>query len=116
MLPGAPWHCPSCTVAPHLIEYIDLGFDMSDSSIDVDAHWMQRALDLARRGRYGTSPNPMVGAVVLDPRGALAGEGYHAAYGEAHAEGNVRSGSAAPTVPSMRFDQMARFVSCLLRR
>jgi diaminohydroxyphosphoribosylaminopyrimidine deaminase/5-amino-6-(5-phosphoribosylamino)uracil reductase len=59
---------------------------MSDSSIDVDARWMQRALDLARRGRFGTSPNPMVGAVVLDPRGVLAGEGFHATYGGPHAE------------------------------
>ncbi len=54
--------------------------------MDVDAHWMRRALDLAKRGRFGTSPNPMVGAVVLDPQGELAGEGYHAAFGGPHAE------------------------------
>jgi diaminohydroxyphosphoribosylaminopyrimidine deaminase/5-amino-6-(5-phosphoribosylamino)uracil reductase len=47
---------------------------------------MRRALNLAKRGRYGTSPNPMVGAVVLDPHGQVVGEGYHAAFGGPHAE------------------------------
>jgi len=47
---------------------------------------MERALELAARGRCGASPNPMVGAVVLDAEGHRAGEGYHAAYGGPHAE------------------------------
>jgi diaminohydroxyphosphoribosylaminopyrimidine deaminase/5-amino-6-(5-phosphoribosylamino)uracil reductase len=47
---------------------------------------MARALELAARGRCGASPNPMVGAVVLDAQGQLAGEGYHAACGGPHAE------------------------------
>jgi diaminohydroxyphosphoribosylaminopyrimidine deaminase/5-amino-6-(5-phosphoribosylamino)uracil reductase len=47
---------------------------------------MARALELAALGRYGTSPNPMVGAVVLDAAGRLAGEGYHAFFGGPHAE------------------------------
>lgn len=47
---------------------------------------MARALDLARRGRYGASPNPMVGAVVLDSEGRPVGEGYHAHCGGPHAE------------------------------
>jgi diaminohydroxyphosphoribosylaminopyrimidine deaminase/5-amino-6-(5-phosphoribosylamino)uracil reductase len=47
---------------------------------------MARALELAALGRYGASPNPMVGAVVLDGEGRLAGEGYHAAFGGPHAE------------------------------
>lgn len=51
-----------------------------------DGRWMARALELATRGRYGASPNPMVGAVVLDARGNLVGEGYHAAFGGPHAE------------------------------
>ncbi len=37
-------------------------------------------------GRYGASPNPMVGAVIVDAQGQLVGEGYHAAYGGPHAE------------------------------
>lgn len=53
---------------------------------DNDQLWMARALELARRADYATSPNPMVGAVVLDEKGGLAGEGYHAAKGAPHAE------------------------------
>jgi diaminohydroxyphosphoribosylaminopyrimidine deaminase / 5-amino-6-(5-phosphoribosylamino)uracil reductase len=47
---------------------------------------MARAIQLAGRADYRTSPNPMVGAVVLDATGAAAGEGYHVRAGEAHAE------------------------------
>ena len=42
-----------------------------------DLYWMQRALELARRGIGLCSPNPMVGCVVLDRAGELAGEGWH---------------------------------------
>jgi len=58
----------------------------SDAIDTMDDHWMQHALDLARKGRYGASPNPMVGAVVLDSEGRLAGRGYHARCGGPHAE------------------------------
>jgi diaminohydroxyphosphoribosylaminopyrimidine deaminase/5-amino-6-(5-phosphoribosylamino)uracil reductase len=47
---------------------------------------MRRALQLAELGRGRTSPNPLVGAVVLDAGGTLVGEGFHARAGEAHAE------------------------------
>ena len=47
---------------------------------------MQRALQLAALGAGRTSPNPLVGAVVLDAGGQLVGEGYHARAGEPHAE------------------------------
>ncbi len=47
---------------------------------------MRRALRLAGRGRYSTSPNPMVGAVVTDASGQVAGEGYHKRAGGPHAE------------------------------
>ena len=46
---------------------------------------MRRALELARQGWGQTAPNPMVGAVVVQD-GRIVGEGYHARYGEAHAE------------------------------
>jgi len=50
-----------------------------------DEHWMRRALRLAEKGRGKSSPNPMVGAVLVkDSR--VVGEGYHAKAGEAHAE------------------------------
>lgn len=58
----------------------------NDAIDTMDDHWMQHALDLARKGRYGASPNPMVGAVVLDSEGRLAGRGYHARCGGPHAE------------------------------
>ncbi len=46
---------------------------------------MRRALDLAREGWGKTAPNPMVGAVLVRD-GVVVGEGYHARFGEAHAE------------------------------
>jgi diaminohydroxyphosphoribosylaminopyrimidine deaminase/5-amino-6-(5-phosphoribosylamino)uracil reductase len=52
----------------------------------LDRHWAARALELALRADYGTSPNPMVGAVVIDSAGTLVGEGYHRRAGELHAE------------------------------
>lgn len=42
-----------------------------------DIYWMQRALDLARRGIGVSSPNPAVGCVVLDCAGQVIGEGWH---------------------------------------
>jgi diaminohydroxyphosphoribosylaminopyrimidine deaminase/5-amino-6-(5-phosphoribosylamino)uracil reductase len=47
---------------------------------------MRRALQLAALGEGHTSPNPLVGAVLLDRQGALVGEGFHARAGEPHAE------------------------------
>lgn len=51
-----------------------------------DAQFMERALFHAARGRGRTSPNPMVGAVVVSPDGVVIGQGYHQRAGEAHAE------------------------------
>lgn len=50
-----------------------------------DAFFMHRALRLASRGMGDTSPNPMVGAVVVRD-GQIAGSGYHARAGLPHAE------------------------------
>jgi len=47
---------------------------------------MSRAIQLARRADYRTSPNPMVGAVVLGTNGKVVGEGYHQQAGHPHAE------------------------------
>src|SRR5436309_12930129 len=52
---------------------------------DTDAEWMQRALELAERGRGAVEPNPRVGVVVVKD-GRLVGEGWHQRFGEAHAE------------------------------
>ena len=50
-----------------------------------DEVFMRRALELAARGCGLTSPNPMVGAVVVRD-GEIVGEGFHARAGEPHAE------------------------------
>ena len=42
-----------------------------------DSYWMERALELARRGIAVSSPNPAVGCVILDCSGQVAGEGWH---------------------------------------
>jgi diaminohydroxyphosphoribosylaminopyrimidine deaminase/5-amino-6-(5-phosphoribosylamino)uracil reductase len=47
---------------------------------------MHRAVRLAARGQATSRPNPVVGAVVLDARGAVVGEGWHARAGGPHAE------------------------------
>jgi diaminohydroxyphosphoribosylaminopyrimidine deaminase/5-amino-6-(5-phosphoribosylamino)uracil reductase len=47
---------------------------------------MRRAIVLAGTGLGATSPNPVVGAVVLDVTGEVVGEGFHARAGAAHAE------------------------------
>ena len=49
---------------------------------------MRRALLLAARGRFGVSPNPMVGAVLVRSE-RIVGEGYHREYGGPHAEINA---------------------------
>ncbi|MGB5745683.1 MAG: bifunctional diaminohydroxyphosphoribosylaminopyrimidine deaminase/5-amino-6-(5-phosphoribosylamino)uracil reductase RibD [Desulfobacterales bacterium] len=53
-----------------------------------DQHFMQMALDLAIKGEGYTSPNPMVGAVVVKD-GAIVGDGYHEVVGGPHAEVNA---------------------------
>ena len=53
------------------------------------AEVMQRAIQLARRGRGSVEPNPMVGAVIVDDRLQLLAEGYHEKYGGPHAEINA---------------------------
>jgi diaminohydroxyphosphoribosylaminopyrimidine deaminase/5-amino-6-(5-phosphoribosylamino)uracil reductase len=53
-----------------------------------DARFMLRAVELAGRGAGHTNPNPLVGAVIVRD-GAVLGEGWHARYGEAHAERNA---------------------------
>ncbi len=51
-----------------------------------DAAFMARAFRLAERGRGRTTPNPLVGAVVVSPAGVVVGQGAHERAGEPHAE------------------------------
>ena len=45
--------------------------------MEQETYWMERALELARRGIAVTSPNPAVGCVILDCAGQVAGEVWH---------------------------------------
>jgi diaminohydroxyphosphoribosylaminopyrimidine deaminase/5-amino-6-(5-phosphoribosylamino)uracil reductase len=51
----------------------------------LDAAYMARALELARKGVYSTHPNPRVGCVIVRD-GEVVGEGWHVRAGEPHAE------------------------------
>ena len=53
-----------------------------------DYRFMQRAILLAKRGHYTTSPNPRVGCVLVKD-GEIIGEGFHQKAGEGHAEVNA---------------------------
>ena len=50
-----------------------------------DHRWMARALELAERGLFTTTPNPRVGCVIVRD-GECVGEGWHVCAGEPHAE------------------------------
>ena len=64
----------------------------------VDEKYMRRALQLARLGAGHTSPNPMVGAVIVAPDGAIIGEGWHRKCGEGHAEVNAVASITDPNL------------------
>ncbi|MBX6392056.1 MAG: bifunctional diaminohydroxyphosphoribosylaminopyrimidine deaminase/5-amino-6-(5-phosphoribosylamino)uracil reductase RibD [Burkholderiales bacterium] len=53
--------------------------------MSADHDYMRRALELAARGLYTTTPNPRVGCVIVRD-GAIVGEGFHERAGEPHAE------------------------------
>ncbi|WMY94958.1 MAG: bifunctional diaminohydroxyphosphoribosylaminopyrimidine deaminase/5-amino-6-(5-phosphoribosylamino)uracil reductase RibD [Arsenophonus sp.] len=53
-----------------------------------DKNFMYRALYLAKKGQFTTSPNPNVGCVIVD-NGKIVGEGFHYKAGESHAEINA---------------------------
>jgi diaminohydroxyphosphoribosylaminopyrimidine deaminase / 5-amino-6-(5-phosphoribosylamino)uracil reductase len=55
-------------------------------STDRDVFFMRKALALAERGRGRTSPNPMVGALIVDGEGVIVGRGAHEFAGGPHAE------------------------------
>ena len=64
--------------------------------------WMKRAIHLASLGRGSTSPNPLVGAVILDKNGKLISEGFHQKSGMPHAEAmafdNLKEDSSGGTL------------------
>lgn len=56
--------------------------------MEIEEKYMQRCMQLARGGTGQTSPNPMVGAVIVH-QGKIIGEGFHRKVGEPHAEVNA---------------------------
>lgn len=58
---------------------------LSDVASRVEDPYLRHAVALAERGRGATSPNPLVGCVVVRD-GRIVGEGFHPRAGEAHAE------------------------------
>jgi diaminohydroxyphosphoribosylaminopyrimidine deaminase/5-amino-6-(5-phosphoribosylamino)uracil reductase len=61
---------------------------MNKQASVVDIEFMQRAINLAKKGRFTTMPNPNVGCVLVK-NGLIVGEGYHQIAGEGHAEVNA---------------------------
>ena len=61
--------------------------------------YMERSLQLARKGKGSTGSNPMVGAVIVH-RDRIIGEGYHRRYGEPHAEVNAIASVRDPSLLS----------------
>jgi diaminohydroxyphosphoribosylaminopyrimidine deaminase/5-amino-6-(5-phosphoribosylamino)uracil reductase len=62
-----------------------------------DAELLDRALEIAERGRRSASPNPMVGCVIARD-GRVLGEGWHVRRGEPHAERNALDACREPVV------------------
>ncbi len=58
-------------------------------TMEQDEKYIKHCIELAKLGEGSVSPNPLVGAVVLDKSGHVVGTGYHQKYGEAHAEINA---------------------------
>ena len=50
---------------------------------------MNRCIELAKSAQGNTSPNPLVGCVILDKDGNIISEGFHEKYGQNHAERNA---------------------------
>jgi len=59
---------------------------VNHATVKNDYYWMAKAIQLAQKGRFTTSPNPRVGCVIVDENNQLLGEGYHVQAGTPHAE------------------------------
>ena len=79
---GGVCRLAACAHYLPITPFLDRGFLVADQ---VDMVYMARALRLALKGRGRTSPNPMVGAVIVKD-GRVVGEGWHRRAGSDHAE------------------------------
>jgi diaminohydroxyphosphoribosylaminopyrimidine deaminase / 5-amino-6-(5-phosphoribosylamino)uracil reductase len=62
---------------------------------ETDRAFVRRALRLAERARGATTPNPLVGAVVVNGEGVIVGDGYHRKAGTPHAEVHALTAAGA---------------------
>jgi diaminohydroxyphosphoribosylaminopyrimidine deaminase / 5-amino-6-(5-phosphoribosylamino)uracil reductase len=67
------------------MNFIGMGMYMDSSISEADRLYMKMALSLAEKGRGTTSPNPMVGAIIVR-EGEIIGKGFHLRTGGDHAE------------------------------
>ena len=70
-------------ISGHIVSLLEEG-DLMDDEL-----YMRQALALACLAEGDTSPNPMVGAVIVSADGEVVGEGYHHKAGQPHAEINA---------------------------
>jgi pyrimidine deaminase RibD-like protein len=68
-----------------------------------ELRWMRAALRLARRGHGATSPNPMVGAVLVKG-GKIIGRGWHRRAGLPHAEIEALREGVSPRKLNLNFE------------
>lgn len=69
---------------------------MLNNKLKIYEKYMKRCIKLARKGIGNTSPNPLVGAVLLDENLNFISEGYHQECGQAHAEVNAIKNAVKP--------------------
>jgi diaminohydroxyphosphoribosylaminopyrimidine deaminase/5-amino-6-(5-phosphoribosylamino)uracil reductase len=62
---------------------------LQSAIVSNDHYYMHKAIAIAERGRGRTSPNPMVGALVVNDEGVIVGRGRHEFAGGPHAEVNA---------------------------
>ncbi len=60
--------------------------DLPSKAVEIDYYWMAKAIRLAQKGRYTTSPNPRVGCVIVNNNNESIGQGFHVQAGTPHAE------------------------------
>ena len=71
---------------------------LSNNKLKIYEKYMKKCIALAKKGAGRTSPNPMVGAIILDENLNFVSQGYHEQYGQAHAEVNAINSALAKGV------------------
>jgi 3,4-dihydroxy 2-butanone 4-phosphate synthase/GTP cyclohydrolase II len=81
----------SFEVIPHTfkntnLQYLEVGDYVNIEYVTHFNYYMNVALTESLKGKYTTSPNPCVGCVIVNSDGIIVSKGYHAKYGDIHAE------------------------------